>query len=140
MKRVVILAIAPLFGGLMFAQTQTTTTTTQTWNGTLVNAQCYQQHTSQSKSTSVDQYGNTTTRTTTSVVSECPVTTTTTQFGVVTPSGQFVMLNPAGNQEVVTMVRKHHKWHEQIVGSQPINVEVVGTPGPSGTVVVREIK
>jgi hypothetical protein len=141
MKRFAVLAAVPLFAGFLCAQTesQTTTTTTKTYNGTLVDAGCYTTRVSQHKETSTDANGTTTTRTEKSVSTECPVTTTTTQFGVVAPSGEYVQFDQPSSERVVEMVKKHHKWNTYITEKKPITVRVIGTPN-GNMFVVREIQ
>lgn len=141
MKKLVMLAVVPLFAGYLCAQTesQTTTTTTKTYNGTLVDAGCYTTHTSQNRETTTDANGTTTRRSETTVATSCPVTETTTEFGVVAPSGQFVQFDQPSSERVVEMVKKHHKWHEYITEKKPINVRVVAVPN-GNTIVVREIQ
>src|SRR5580692_8289756 len=111
MKKLVTFGTALLFGGLLCAQssqsTETTTTTTTTLNGTLMDAGCYTTHT-KNTSTSTDQNGTTTTTETHREVTECPVTTTSTSFGLLTPDGRFVRFDDPSNTKVIDMV-KHNK-------------------------------
>src|ERR1039458_486729 len=85
-------AVLSIFVGCLSAQTDqaetetTTTTTTVNLGGILVNQGCYTTH-SQQKETSGDETSSKTT-VTTKVVTECPATTTTTSFGLLTQIGR----------------------------------------------------
>jgi hypothetical protein len=140
MKKLAMLAVVPLFAGYLCAQTETTTTTTKTWNGNLVDANCYSTHHSETKETSNDANGTTTrTRTETRTENVCPVTETTTSFGIVQPSGEYVAFDQPSSERVVEMVRKHHQWNTYITEKKPIKVRVVGTPN-GNLIVVRDIQ
>jgi hypothetical protein len=135
MKKLAMLAAVPLFAGYLCAQTESQTiTTTKTWNGTLVDAGCYT--TQQTERKEVTPNG---TRTETSFVATCPVTEKTSTFGIVSPSGQYMVFDQPGSERVVEMVRKGHKWHTFITEKKPISVRVVGTPD-GNTIVLRDIK
>src|SRR4051812_647970 len=108
MKKLTTLAAIPLFAGFLWAQadqtqtqTQTTTTTTTNWNGTLVDASCRATQTAHRESTETSHLDENTTKTTTtktdSYANECPVTTTTTTFGLMTPKGEYVTFDEPSN-------------------------------------------
>ena len=99
MKTFAALAVIPLFAGFLWAQSQTsqtethTTTTKTTWNGTLIDAGCRSSHTEhkETSSTSNSDEGVTTkTETTHNETVDCPVTTTTSSFGLLTSDGKYV--------------------------------------------------
>ena len=128
MKKLALLAI-PLLAGFLFAQSSqtTTTTTTTNWNGTLVDWGCHTTHMESKES------NPTSTTTTTKDSTDCPVTTTSTTFGLLTPEGKYVRLDDTGNTRVIEMV-KGNKWHTYITEKKPIKVHVVGSQ--NGEVVV----
>ena len=123
MKKLAALAAIPLFAGYLCAQpAQTTeTTTTTTINGTLIDAGC---HTSHTKSTTETATSKTET---TRDVTECPVSTTTTSFGLLTPEGKYVAFDDASNTRVVEMVKNNKHWSTYIVEHKPLKVHVVGS-------------
>jgi hypothetical protein len=132
-----IVAIVPLFAGFLLAQqprTETQTTTTTTWNGTLVDAGCRSTHT-ESKETRSDESGtkSTTTRTDTT---DCPVAMTTTVFGLLMPDGKYVRFDPASNTRIVERVKNNKKWKTEITEHAPLTVHVIGKA--NGDVVVLE--
>src|SRR6266568_9283162 len=111
MKKLAAMAAIPLFAGYLMAQepqTQTTTTTTTTYNGTLLDAGCYKTHT-QKTETSAGVAGSTTTETK-SMATNCPATTETTSFGIVTPEGKYVAFDDTGNQRVIEVVKTNKSW------------------------------
>ena len=137
MKKLAVLAVTPLFAGFLFAQTtqeSTTTTSDQSinLNGTLVDAGCRTTHTEHKES------NPTSTTITTRDITECPVTESTTTFGLITPEGKYVRLDDAGNTRVVEMVKGKH-WHTYVTERKPIKVHVVGTQN-GDLVVVRTIQ
>jgi hypothetical protein len=140
MKYISTLLVLPLFAGYLFAQdtqkSETTTTTTTTWNGTLLDGGCYTTHTQKTESTS--ENGSTKTETT-KIVTECPVTTTTSTFAMVTPEGRVVRFDEPGNTQVVEMVKTNKEWGTFISEHKPIKVRVVGT-SDGDVVVIKEIK
>src|SRR5260370_40565179 len=109
MKRVAAIAIIPLFAGFLYAQTQSrtetqTTTTKSTWNGTLVDAACQTTHMEHHESSQQTNAGQTVTSksdTTRTETADCPVTTTTTTFGLLTPEGRFIRFDEPSNTRVV---------------------------------------
>lgn len=137
MHKFAALAMVPLFAGFLCAQqteTHTTTTKTTTWNGTLVDAGCRTTHTEHRETnTNPDQ---TTTKTERSDVTDCPVTSSTTSFGLLTSDGQFVRFDEPSNTKVVQMVKTNRTWSRDLNEHKPITVRVVGSP--SGDVVVVE--
>ena len=140
MKRFACMAVIPLFAGFLCGQPTpasqnetrtTTTTTTSTQNGTLVDAGCYTTHTERKETTSTtpqDEKGaSTTTRTeTTKKVVECPVTVTTSTFGLLPPEGRFVRFDEPSNTRIVEIVKGNKMWTREIVERAPIKVRVVG--------------
>jgi len=144
MKRFSAVALVPLFAGFLFAQAeQTTTTTTTTWNGTLVDAGCRTTHT-QTKDTSVSNPDENTTRTRTTTTNtektECPVTATTTSFGLLTPEGKYITFDQPSNSRIVEVVKGNKKWTRYMTDRQPIQVRVVGRPGGENVVVLESIR
>jgi hypothetical protein len=139
-------AVIALFAGSLSAQTdpstqtETTTTTTSTvnLNGTLVDQGCYSTRT-QTKATTNSGENSTTTTETTRIVTECPVTTSTTSFGLLTPEGRVVRFDDAGNTRVIEMVKSNKDWNNYITGHKPVKVRVVGTAN-GDIVVVKEIR
>ena len=151
MNKFAIVVAIPLFAGYLFAQSesQTTTTTTTTYNGTLVDAACraglnpstttHTEHRESSTRQNPDESTTTTesTRTTTSTESvQCPVTTTTTTFGLITPAGQYVRFDEPSNTRIVEVVKGNKKWNKYMSERSPIKVHVVGKK--HGDVVVLE--
>src|SRR5205807_10604479 len=107
-----VVTIVPLFAGFLLAQqprteTQSSTTTT-TWNGTLLDAGCRSSQ-SESKETKSDERGTKSTATR-SESTDCPVQPTTTSFGLMTSDGKFVRFDPASNSKIVEMVKSNKKW------------------------------
>jgi cytoskeletal protein RodZ len=149
MRKFAVAAVIPLFAGFLWAQAeqqQTTTTTTTTKNttyaGTLVDAACRTTHTEHNESSTSNPDANTTktesTRTT-SDSTECPVTTSTTSFGLLTPDGKFVRFDNPSNTRVIEMVKSNKAWNKAIEGKKPVRVRVVGTAN-GDTVVVESIR
>jgi hypothetical protein len=145
MKKFAALAVMPLFAGFLIAQdtrtTETRTTTTKTtWNGTLIDAGCRTTHTEHKESSSStnpeDKTVTTKTETRHSESTDCPVTTTTTSFGLLTSDGRFVRFDDSSNTRIVEMVKTNKNWSRDINDRGPIRVRVVGTP--NGDVVVME--
>jgi len=115
-------------------ETKTTTTTTSVnLNGTLIDRGCYTTHT-QKKETNAGENSTTTTETT-RVVTECPVTATSTSFGLVTPEGKFVRFDDAGNTRVIEMMKSNKDWSS----GKPVKVRVVGTAN-GDVIVIKEIQ
>jgi hypothetical protein len=148
MKKLAVVVI-PLFATfLLCAQNQTTqstetktTTTTNTWNGTLIDAACHTTHAEHKETTSNSanrEEGTTTTKTETSTseVTECPVTTTTTSFALMTPAGKLIRFDDPSNTKIVEVVKNNKEWSKYMSKHQPLKVSVVGTP--TGDVVVMQ--
>jgi hypothetical protein len=140
MKKFAAIAAIPLLAGCLMAQSQTETTTTttktNTWDGSLVDQGCYTTHVQQKDSSAE---GNTSTQTETNkYVTECPVTTTSTSFGMITSDGKFVRFDDAGNTRIVEMVKSNKDWNNYITGKKPVKVRVIGSEN-GGTVVIKEI-
>lgn len=135
MKRFAALAAIPFFAAFLCAQqtrttTETRTTTTgNTWNGVLVDAGCRTTHTEHRETT--NNPNQSTSKSETSQVVDCPVTTTTTSYGLLTPEGQYIRFDQPSNTRVTEIVRSH-SWNS----GQPINVRVIGQP--NGDVVTVE--
>ena len=149
MKKLAALAVIPLFGVFLCAraqeprrEVQTTTTTTTTSNmfdGTLVDASCQSKHIETTETTNSRPDENTTrtqtTKTTTHKV-DCPVTTTTTSFGLMTPEGQYVAFDEPSNSKIVEVVKTHKDWDRYISNREPLKVKVKGHR--NGNVIVFE--
>ena len=148
MNKIAIVAVVSGFIGCLGAQTtesrtETRTTTTSSTpgavdlSGTLVDQGCYSTHT-QKKESNSDGNSNTTT-TTSTVTTDCPVTTTSRSFGVLTSDGKFVRFDPSGNTRVIEMMKSNKDWHDYMENKKPVSVHVVGTAN-GDVVVVKEIK
>ena len=146
MKKFAAAAIVPLCAGFLFAQEQsaqqsadrtstTTTTTKTTFNGTLVDAACRTTHTER-KTTSTPDPNTTRTETTHTESVDCPATTTTTTFGLVTADGKYVRFDEPSNTRVIQVVKSHKDWKKFMDDKKPFKVNVVGTR--NGEVVVVE--
>src|ERR1051326_6809721 len=149
MKKLTSIAVIPLFAGFLWAQsdqttrtTQTTTTTTSnnTWNGTLVDAGCRTTQTANRETTDTSHPDENTTKTTTTktntYTTECPVTTSTTTFGLMTPDGQYVTFDEPSNTKIIEVVKHNKKWSKNLASKQPVKVRIVGNK--KGDVVVVE--
>src|SRR5437879_3674158 len=135
MKKLAALAMIPLFAGFLYAQDQPTrssetrtTTTTTTWNGTLIDASCQATHTEHHESTTTRPNETTTTKTDSHQTTDCPVTTTTTSFGLMTPEGQYIRFDQPSNTKIVEVVKSNKEWNRYMSDRQPFKVRVVGTP------------
>jgi len=146
MSKFAAMAMIPLFAGFLWAQDQSTrtethsTTTKTTYNGTLVDAACQSSHTEhhESRETTTNAAGQTTTRTESSHNEQvdCPVTTSTSSFGLLTSDGQFVRFDQPSNTRIVEVVKTNKKWSKAMSDRAPMRVSVVGAP--NGDVVVLE--
>ncbi len=139
MKKFATIGLIPLFAGFLLAQeaSRTTTTTTTTYNGTLVDWSCQSQHMTQKESstqTNPDQSvtHKESTRTTSTT---CPVTTSTTSFGMFT-NGRYVYFDEPSNTKIVEYVKTNKDWERMIAGHRPVRARVIGTA--NGDVVVVE--
>src|SRR5258708_40220809 len=114
MKKFAAIAVIPLFAGFLFAQNQTRTeTTTTTWNGTLVDAACQNTHTehhASSTQTNPDQSVTTKSESSRSETVNCPVTTTTTTFGLLTPVVRYIRFDEPSNARVIEIVKTNTGW------------------------------
>jgi hypothetical protein len=154
MKKLTSIAVIPLFAGFLWAQsdqstktqteTRSTTTTAESsnndWNGTLVDAGCRTTQTAHRESTYTSHPDETTTKTTTTKTNtyntECPVTTTTTTFGLMTPEGQYVTFDEPSNTKIIEVVKNNKKWSKSLANREPVKVRVHGNK--KGDVVVVE--
>jgi hypothetical protein len=150
MKKLTAIAAVPLFAGFLMAQdaapqreTQTETTTTTkstTWNGTLVDASCRATGTAHRESTETSQPDEKTTKTTKTTTDttnyECPVTTSTTSFGLMTPDGKYIRFDDPSNTKVIEVVKNNKKWSKNLESREPVKVRVVGNQ--KGDMVVVE--
>jgi hypothetical protein len=119
------LALIPLTAGLLLAQARTTTTTTTktTWNGTLVDASC--QNTEHRESTQINPDRSTTTHTETTRTEnvECPVSASTSNFGLMTSDGRFIRFDNPSNARAVEFVKSNRSFSS----GAPLRVNIVGT-------------
>jgi hypothetical protein len=119
------LALIPLAAAILFAQARTTTTTTTktTWNGTLVDASC--QNTEHRETTQINPDRSTTTRTETTRTEnvECPVSASTSSFGLMTADGRFIRFDNPSNARVVEFVKSNKSFSS----GAPLRVNIVGT-------------
>ena len=138
MKKFAALAVIPLFAGFLCAQDRTetrTTTTKTTYDGTLIDAGCRTTHT-EHKESRTNPDSSVTTKTEHSTVTECPVTTSTSAFGLLTSDGRFVRFDDPSNTKIVEIVKSNKTWSRDISEHAPIRVRVVG--GRHGDLVVME--
>jgi hypothetical protein len=152
MKKLTAIAIAPLFAGLMFAQTEQsaqretrteTTTTTNTWNGTLVDASCRTTHTAHREATETSKVDENTTKQTKTTTDtsrvECPVTTTTSAFGIMTSDGKYIAFDDPSNTKVVQVLKSNKDWSKSLEERKPVSVRVMGNQ-KGDVIVVESIK
>jgi hypothetical protein len=141
-------ALIPLFAGFLYAQADQTTTKTETqtttsnFNGTLVDASCRTTRTEHNTSSTSSPDENTTKTETTHSTSntvDCPVTATTTSFGMMSPDGKYVRFDDPGNTKVIEIMKSNKKWSHYIATHEPLRVRVVGHPD-GDTVVVQSIQ
>jgi hypothetical protein len=139
------IAMFSIFVGCLGAQTsqqsetKTTTTTTSApvnLDGTLIDQTCYTTH-SHSKETNSDP-NSTTTTVTTKESSDCPVTSTTKTFGLLTPDGKMVRFDDASNTRVIQMMKSDHNFNTDTNG-RPMKVRVVAMPN-GDVMVIKDIK
>ena len=141
-------AMIPLFAGFLCAQDQQTTrteshssTTKTSWNGTLVDAACQSSHSEhhESSSSTTTEGGVTTNRSESrhsETNADCPVTSTTTSFGFMTPEGRYMRFDEPSNTRIVESVKSNRDWSRDLNDRKPIRVRIVGTP--NGDVVVLD--
>jgi hypothetical protein len=160
MKKLTAIAAIPLFAGFLMAQSQsgsqtqtesrtTETRTTQTdesnatFTGTLVDASCHTSQTAHRESSETTHPDENTTKTTTSksdsYTTECPITTSTTNFGLMTENGQYVSFDQPSNTRVIEVMKKNKDWSRNMSSHKPVKVTVVGNRR-GDTVVVESIK
>jgi len=144
--KLLTIATLPLFVGFLCAQQSTqseSTTTTTTSNapvnmeGTLIDQGCYTTH-SHSKETTSDPT-TTTTTTTTKDSSDCPITTSTTNFSLRTSDGRVVRFDPESNARVVEMMRSDRTFSDDMNRHRPVKVRVVALPN-GNVMVIKDIK
>jgi hypothetical protein len=126
------LSVIPIFAGFLMAQDQVRTetrTTKMTWSGVLVDAECQNTRTER-KETTNEPLRRTETTVTETVT--CPVTPTTSTFGVITKDGKYVRFDNPSNTRVVEIVRSNPAFAE----ANPVKVTVIGTA--NGEVAVVE--
>ena len=70
---------------------------------------------------------------------DCPLTTTTSSYGLMTSDGRFLRFDDPGNTKVVEMMKSNRDWSKSVNDHQPVRVRVVGTPN-GDVVVVQEIR
>jgi hypothetical protein len=108
-----------------------------------VDASCRTSQTAHRESSETTHPDENTTRTTTSksdsYVTECPVTTTTTNFGLITADGQYVSFDQPSNTRVIEVMKKNRNWSRDLSSHKPVKVTVVGNKR-GDTVVVESIK
>jgi hypothetical protein len=151
MKKLTAIAAVPLCAGFLFAQSQSaqretkteTTTTTSTWSGTLVDASCrttQTAHRESSETAKVDENTTKTTKTTsTESKTECPVTTTTTSFGLMTSDGKYIPFDQTSNTRVIEVMKSNKDWSKNAETKKPVSVTVVGNQR-GDTIVIESIK
>jgi len=79
------------------------------------------------------------TETTTTDSVDCPVTPTTSSFGVMTSDGRYIRFDPASNTRVTEIVKTNKSWSRNLQDRRPITVRVVGSPD-GDTLVVDSIR
>lgn len=140
------IAMFSVFVGCLGAQTSsqsesrtTTTTTTAPMNmeGTLIDQSCYSTHSHSKETTSNPD--STTTTVTTKDSSNCPVTTSTRTFGLVTPDGRVVRFDNASNDRVMEMMKSDREFTNDMNSRRPVKVRVVATPN-GDVMVIKDIK
>jgi hypothetical protein len=132
--------ILSLCAGSAFAQDQVRTetrTTKTTWNGVLVDAGCQTSHTERKETTREENSQRTTqSEKTVRETVECPVTTTTSTFGLRTSDGRYIRFDNPSNSRVIEIVKTNQSMNKYLNDRQPIQVRVVGTA--NGDVAVVE--
>lgn len=142
--KLAVLTVIPLFTVFLLAQDQQTTktethtsTTTTTYNGMLVDAGCRSTHTEESHTSTVGVSSHTETTKTDSV--DCPVTPTTSSFGMVMPDGRYIRFDQGSNTRITEIVKTNKSWSKHLEDRTPINVRVVGSPDED-VVVIESIR
>lgn len=126
-----VFTLVPLFAVFLNAQetvrTEThTSTTSTTYNGRLVDAGCGSTQIEESHTTTIGVSRQTQITRTNSV--QCPVTSTTSSFGLVTPDGRYIRFNRTSNTRISEIVKNNHSWSKDLRDRKPINVQVVASP------------
>ena len=67
---------------------------------------------------------------------DCPITSSTTSFGLMTSDGRYMRFDEPSNTRVVETVKSNREWNRDMSDRKPVRVRVVGTP--NGDVVVME--
>src|SRR5205807_7325210 len=67
---------------------------------------------------------------------DCPVTTATTTFGLLTPEGRFIRFDEPSNTRVVEIVKSNQAWNRHLTDRAPLRVRVIGST--NGDVAVVE--
>jgi hypothetical protein len=128
MKPFVLLAL-PLSAGFVFGQGKITL------NGTLVDAACQNTRVTQSRETNGQRTVTTTEAKT--ETADCPVTASTSSFGILTSDGRFIRFDNPSNARVVGIVRGNQTFtqapmHVTLVGTANGDVAVVESLTPDG--------
>jgi hypothetical protein len=130
MKTLATVGLIPLFACWLCAQD----TMNSNFEGTLIDEGCHNTRTEhhESSSTSNPATGSSTTTQSDSVrtSSECPITTSTTSFGMMTADGHYVHFDEPSNTRIVEYVKRHGHYNE------PVKVKVVGSR--KGDVIVMD--
>ena len=145
--KILSIATAALFvGGCLCAQqsSQSTTTTTTTvapvnMEGTLIDQGCVTSHTHSRETTTNPDSTTTTTTETTKYNSECPATTSTTSFALMTPEGRMIHFDPASNSRVVGVLRTDRTFTNDMQEHRPVKVRIVATPD-GNVMIIKNIK
>ncbi|MBI2685900.1 MAG: hypothetical protein HYX27_06270 [Acidobacteria bacterium] len=123
-----------LLGTALFAQDQ------RTWNGTLVDATCQSTRIERKESRQTGADRTVTTTRTETTRTDCPVTVTTTTFGILTSDGRFVRFDEPSNTRVVEIVRTNKVFVERpttrvkVIGAASGDVAIVQSLEPEGIV------
>ncbi len=133
MKKFLMLAILPLFAGIMpGAQTDPPSPNATTDNSALMNGGCVFHRNQVSKI----QNGQVTSSLVTTT--NCPIKETKSAVGIIAPNGSFIALGPPSNRQLITHVRRRRRYRTIVAQNKAINVQVF--PKPDGSVVVQPIK
>jgi hypothetical protein len=119
------------FAGLLSAQYQSRTTTSQTtWNGTLVDAECQKTHTEyreSSRQSNPDLSVTTRSETTHRETVDCPATAATSTFGLLTSDGRLIPFDDTSNARVIGFLQSNGTLNRSLTQRAPMRVSVVGT-------------
>jgi hypothetical protein len=143
MKVITSIGLIPLFACWLCAQSDQTTrsensstTTTTMYGGTLIDEGCHNTRTEHHESSSTDNPDTgshtTTNSSSTRVTSDCPVTTETKTFGLLTPEGQYIRFDQPSNAKIIEVVKGNKTRY--IDATDPVKVQVKGSK--KGDVVV----